>query len=1829
MNHAYQEKGGGLRLVTSILSLLLLTVFLSSATIAGVGGYTFGESAGTYVPITGSTQLVGPSSDDGAANAAIGFNFVYDGITYTEFRGSANGFLTFNTAATGLLFSNSIHSNGIMVCGLWDDLATGPSGQVHYVVTGSAPNRILTVEFQGMAFSGNTTPDVNFQIKLYETTNVIEFVYGAMSLGTATYTASIGLADMLANSTTADLNQNHFISITPAAPATASRLVANNSVNNAAISGFLPSGTTYTFTPPVPISTNKTVGGAGDYTTLQAAFADLRDKGVSSPITVSILSGFTLAATDTARIDHIPGTSSTNTVTLRPAASAAITLTRAGVTNNNFVFRVRGARYVTIDGIGSGQSLTLEYTGTIAGGGIIAQDGTQNSTFKRMTIKASGSTGTTTNGAVLFGAPNTINTINIANNNNTVESCTLEANDPATAASRPMGGVTFNGSTTILSDGCRVINNVIRDWQQNTSTNGAAINGQAGYSNLEISGNEMYFTIPFPGTTATALNGIYTNGTSMSIRAFNNKIHSISPSATATSPNTKAIRLLSFSSAIPSRIYNNFIYLDTAGVTSHTGTAGSLRGISVEGSGVVGVFYNSVRIGGEPGTGNNGSTSCYFRSTSPTDTVMNNNFYNARSNGAGTGKHYAITRSTATGTFLSNYNNLRADGTGGFTGFTTVDQATLADWKTATSQDGNSVSETPNFLATSDLHINPAIATQLESGATPIAGITTDIDGNARNGTTPDIGADEFAGIALDITGPVITYTPLGNTLSLAARTITATIADPSGVPTAGGGLPVLYWRINAGAYTPATATSLGGDQYQFTFGGGVVAGNVVSYYICAQDSAGPPNVSCSPAVGAAGFSANPPAVSTPPTTPSSYIILTGISGSIDVGTGGTYATLTAAFADLATKALVGPVIFNLTDALYTTPAETFPITINAILGASAVNTLTIKPATGIAVVISGSGNIFTLNGASYVIFDGITLAEPGDAPMNNGTATSKARSVDETPSHGLVPATAGQDALRVNLIGPMVAAEASGEKEVVESLPQAMTETEAENPQITPATQMSPMRLNIGESLLIRNASATGSAITFINDATNNAIKNATIESGNTSSTSGTILFSTSTGTLGNSNNTIENCKIRDRSDAAGVPANAVYSSGTALAPNANNTISGCEIFNWTIGGVHVAATGAGDGWVVNPSSFYQTAARTTALVPIRILGGNGHTISGNSIGGSAPNRSGDPMTTTTTFTAILLTVGTTTPTSVQGNTISNLNISGGSTQTWAGISVTAGNVNIGTTSGNTIGGGASAWDTIRVSYDARAIYNTGAGVVHIENNVIGNLAYYRIAGDELKGIRVNAGTTTIRNNIIRDLKSNASSSTTFFLTGIHIGTATSGNLIEGNRINNLYQFNATGGCFNIGMFVAGAVTSTEIKRNLIYGIDGEAANNLYGIYSALGSVTYSNNMIALNPSAVDHFVGGIRDAGAGTNNWFFNSVSLSGTQGGGSVSTLAFFRDGTATVNIKDNIFVNTRTGGTGAHVVISNLNAAATGWDPGASNYNILNGDPLAIGVWLAGGVPTDFATWQTNSSGDANSSTYAVTFVNSVSDLHLNSIHNGDMNLKGIPAGGITVDFDDQTRDTQAPYIGADELSTPLPVQLASFTGRANPNGSGILLEWRTISEINNYGFYVERRGENEQQFVEVPNSFVPGNGTTNEPKDYSFLDNTLTASGVYYYRLRQVDLDGTLHRTEPITVSYVLTSVPEVAPKVFALFQNYPNPFNPSTEIKFSVERSDRATLEVYNLLGQKVATLFDGIAEAGQYYRIRLNAADLASGMYLYRLQSGTRNDLKKMLLLK
>jgi len=195
---------------------------------------------------------------------------------------------------------------------------------------------------------------------------------------------------------------------------------------------------------------------------------------------------------------------------------------------------------------------------------------------------------------------------------------------------------------------------------------------------------------------------------------------------------------------------------------------------------------------------------------------------------------------------------------------------------------------------------------------------------------------------------------------------------------------------------------------------------------------------------------------------------------------------------------------------------------------------------------------------------------------------------------------------------------------------------------------------------------------------------------------------------------------------------------------------------------------------------------------------------------------------------------------------------------------------------------------------------------------------------------------------------------------------------------------------------------------------------------------------------------------------------------------------------------------------------------------------------------------------------------------------------------------------------------------LPIQLASFTG-AYLGGTRVRLDWRTLSEINNYGVHVQRRGQNDSLFTEI-SPLIPGHGTTNEPHDYLFIDSSATINR-WYYRLRQIDLNGPIHYTEPIIVD-VTTGVTQAgAPREYSLEHNYPNPFNPTTTIRYSIPNTSHVRLKVFDVLGREVATLVDEVQDSGRR-SVVFDAAHLASGVYLYKLQAGSCIQTRKLVLL-
>ncbi|MBX7044792.1 MAG: fibronectin type III domain-containing protein [Ignavibacteria bacterium] len=188
---------------------------------------------------------------------------------------------------------------------------------------------------------------------------------------------------------------------------------------------------------------------------------------------------------------------------------------------------------------------------------------------------------------------------------------------------------------------------------------------------------------------------------------------------------------------------------------------------------------------------------------------------------------------------------------------------------------------------------------------------------------------------------------------------------------------------------------------------------------------------------------------------------------------------------------------------------------------------------------------------------------------------------------------------------------------------------------------------------------------------------------------------------------------------------------------------------------------------------------------------------------------------------------------------------------------------------------------------------------------------------------------------------------------------------------------------------------------------------------------------------------------------------------------------------------------------------------------------------------------------------------------------------------------------------------------LPVELAGFTSSVNKNS--VTLNWRTVSEQNNSGFDIERKKENSNEWIKAGN--VQGMGTTNSENNYRFEDKNV-ASGKYYYRLKQIDYNGSYEY-------HNLTNFVQVGiPAKWDLSQNYPNPFNPSTKINFDIPKESFVKISVYDVTGRLVADIVNERKDAG-YYTVEFNASALSSSIYFYRIEADNFTATKKMMLLK
>lgn len=179
---------------------------------------------------------------------------------------------------------------------------------------------------------------------------------------------------------------------------------------------------------------------------------------------------------------------------------------------------------------------------------------------------------------------------------------------------------------------------------------------------------------------------------------------------------------------------------------------------------------------------------------------------------------------------------------------------------------------------------------------------------------------------------------------------------------------------------------------------------------------------------------------------------------------------------------------------------------------------------------------------------------------------------------------------------------------------------------------------------------------------------------------------------------------------------------------------------------------------------------------------------------------------------------------------------------------------------------------------------------------------------------------------------------------------------------------------------------------------------------------------------------------------------------------------------------------------------------------------------------------------------------------------------------------------------------------VPVEMSFFTVEVSSTKDYVTLKWETASELNNQGFEIERR-VGDQAYEKI--GFLEGTGTTTHKSSYLFIDNfeNLGFFGVVYYRLKQIDFDGTYSYSGSISVDVDLIA------KNYFIEQNFPNPFNPSTSVRFNLPEESNVSIQVINSLGAVIATIVDTIKPSGVHTEM-WNASDFASGIYFIRLKA-------------
>lgn len=451
------------------------------------------------------------------------------------------------------------------------------------------------------------------------------------------------------------------------------------------------------------------------------------------------------------------------------------------------------------------------------------------------------------------------------------------------------------------------------------------------------------------------------------------------------------------------------------------------------------------------------------------------------------------------------------------------------------------------------------------------------------------------------------------------------------------------------------------------------------------------------------------------------------------------------------------------------------------------------------------------------------------------------------------------------------------------------------------------------------------------------------------------------------------------------------------------------------------------------------------------------------------------------------------------------------------------------------------------------RGILNSNAGTISITGNTVRNLIQNSNNALALfRGIEVQNGAITLTGNTLYNISANGTSVSVATVegAGILISTSVPNIIADQNTIYNLSVTNSTvsSGITVMGIYLSSNSNGVTITRNKMYGFSNASTSTsttvpgtVAGIYlrDAVidNPVIVANNMISFGSeqSTNTAFIGiwnQIESITGYTARIYYNTINIIGAVSSGAQPSFCYYRGNftnafnNPAVDIKNNIFTNSRSGGTGKHYAISNSYPAtlssASGWGTNASDYNVLNANASTIAYWSG---DQTFEGWKAASAGDSYSlSGVAITYVDSASDLHLVTTANSAVDGKGTPIAMVTNDHDSQIRNATTPDIGADEFTPTgtLAVTFEYLKGRKQGNVN--LLNWKSGCISNSVEFNVQRSTD-ARIFTSI-GSITATKARCAQPFDFADSD-PLTSTN--YYRLKITEIDGQVYYSPIIAI----------------------------------------------------------------------------------------------------